>query len=423
MPSVLKAFLLSAVVCGAAFATADCITDPSDAVTCAHYTYPYAANDMESLCHAPTGSMPYMTTCSVYDACTAKGVYAAASHGHGTVPAECALWDLVRTTCVHDSMSGMRGCSNYTKMCAAGSKVEACGTAMLTYLPTTHSVADDINKMCGSHRMSGCDDCVFGGMMNFPTNGCDMLVSYAGLCLAMPGMAGCEEHEHMCSHADANHLSVVQGYCKSGAGAPGSAVKSTPVMNMYFTTERNFYLLFKSWVPQTDSEYAGAWVAVFFMGIAVELCSLGKAWLEVIFVASRVARRKNDASKKAAKKGTVVELTETPETEKKTTTATEAIRPRKEILTDDRWTTRAAEAVASRAGLWILLDLVRFAVNIITTFGGYLLMLASMCFNAGIFVAVVIGLAVGNTVLGHFRPVHYGEGVSSMDEDSVCHCC
>ncbi|MEW5307379.1 MAG: hypothetical protein WDW36_009782 [Sanguina aurantia] len=42
-------------------------------------------------------------------------------------------------------------------------------------------------------------------------------------------------------------------------------------MGGYFNDQRPFFLVFKGWVPTTNSQYIGAWIAVFVLGLAYEL--------------------------------------------------------------------------------------------------------------------------------------------------------
>jgi hypothetical protein len=44
-----------------------------------------------------------------------------------------------------------------------------------------------------------------------------------------------------------------------------------PAMKMYFFTDMPFYLLFQNWVPSNSGELAGAWFAIFFLGMVYEL--------------------------------------------------------------------------------------------------------------------------------------------------------
>jgi hypothetical protein len=63
-----------------------------------------------------------------------------------------------------------------------------------------------------------------------------------------------------------------------------------PVMKMYFFEDLPFYLLFKSWTPSNRGQLAGAWFAVFAMGLLYELLQMLYGRYEADFWAKQQAR-------------------------------------------------------------------------------------------------------------------------------------
>jgi hypothetical protein len=60
-------------------------------------------------------------------------------------------------------------------------------------------------------------------------------------------------------------------------------------MKMYFFEEMPFYLLFKQWTPRTNADLAGAWIAIFALGLLYELLQMLYGRFEAKFWARRAA--------------------------------------------------------------------------------------------------------------------------------------
>lgn len=116
-----------------------------------------------------------------------------------------------------------------------------------------------------------------------------------------------------------------------------------PGMNMYFTDQMPFYLLFKFWVPSTPTQY---WFAVLMMlltGVAYEGIKTFQAILE------------------------------------------------------HRWALQRSKCYSAQ-------DFMRASLTFLSTVISYALMLAAMCFNTGIFFAVCGGFALGVLIFGRYKP-------------------
>ncbi|KAF8065742.1 p80 [Scenedesmus sp. PABB004] len=261
-----------------------CVAEPL-AANCSAYEFPLAAAaaDAQRLC----GAMHFMAACSVAKACNASGAGPLTPRAPGAArvsandPDVCQPFNHVATVCRLDTgMGRMAGCAHFATMCVPGSRVPACAELPgLSALPTSEAVNKQVRSICEEMTMDGCERCMPSWAAGRTWADCDLLDTYGQLCYAMPEMPQCAEWHAMCG-ADAS-LAFCHG---AGGGAPGGSGGGSggggPVMKMYFFNELPFYLLFKSWTPRTPAGLAGAWFAVFALGLLYEALQMAYGRLE-----------------------------------------------------------------------------------------------------------------------------------------------
>ncbi|MEW5309347.1 MAG: hypothetical protein WDW38_001241 [Sanguina aurantia] len=93
------------------------------------------------------------------------------------------------------------------------------------------------------------------------------------MCLSMPTMKLCSKWTAMCAADPTLYL------CTASPNSDSSS-SSMMMMNMYFNDQRPFFLVFKGWVPTTNSQYIGAWIAVFVLGLTYELIQVMRSYFE-----------------------------------------------------------------------------------------------------------------------------------------------
>ncbi|KAI8465277.1 MAG: Ctr copper transporter family-domain-containing protein [Monoraphidium minutum] len=306
----LRALLLLAAA--AAVLAVDCVTTPTDP-SCATFKLPNATavTDLNALCSA----MHFMTGCSLYKACNAT-----TRANVGADPTICDPFQQLATICARDpGMGGMGGCrAHYAGMCANGSVVRQCRASPGFGLVSTEDSNKWVRSICEEMDMEGCDRCtpawkegkVWGGP------NCDPFAVYGWLCVQMPDMWQCMgpgRWDEMCRKdptlyacvGDAPALTD-KGWWRPGGGsggggggggdapAPGgggdSPYKPGPSMKMYFFNQMPFWLLFKEWVPSTRGELAGAWFAIFLLGIFYEAVQTLKYRVEAAWLAQDANR-------------------------------------------------------------------------------------------------------------------------------------
>ncbi|RKO91583.1 Ctr copper transporter family-domain-containing protein [Blyttiomyces helicus] len=333
-----------------------CPTNPSDPA-CSTYTLPdtNASASLTNLC----SQMPYMVGCSLASLCKQSPTSAPA--------AACTPFSLLADVCAAD-MPGMSACSNYGKMCGnssvalpATAPAQCRSSPALASLPSTMTATAQISSICNEMPMTGCDACQIRQGASFPSNNCDVLGTYALLCQAMPGMSQCGQWAAMCASNPA------LSYC-----ATGDSSSAPPLMRMFFHTGLADYVLFESWVPRTNGQFTGAFIAIFLAAFLYEGYLAYNALLEASWAKSvRTFPGTDDAPAPAS-------------------------------LLKERLV---------RAGI-------RFASRFIGATAAYALMLITMTFNVGLFFAVVVGLAVGSAVFADV--VRQGENKGVEIRDNLC---
>lgn len=331
----------------AAVAGLCCVTDPTQS-NCAAYLYPDSSirADIDNLCK----SMPFMTACSVYNNCNAAEDQSSVSQNPELV---CDPFQLLVTICKLDGMGGMSGCVNYNSMCGNNAtQVAQCQKTGLVFLPTTKQSNTQVKSICNEMTMDGCEQCTPSWDAGKIYAACDLLGVYGLLCYQMPDMQQCTEWHKMCNTDPTM-------YTCTGKSNPSDS--PAPSMIMYFNSQLPFYLLFKSWTPDTTGYYVGSWFAIFFLGVLYEALQVLRHRFEQYLLA------KQEFSNNSAKLG------------------------------DNAWHFPVAH------------NAFRALFQFISVGVAYLLMLAAMSFNVGIFFAVVGGIAFGTFLFGHMRPLYEGD--------------
>jgi hypothetical protein len=271
------------------------------------------------------------------------------------------------------------------------------------------------------------------------------------LCAEMPQ---CSDWHAMCK-ADSSLL-----FCHGAGGDGGSSggsgsATAGPVMKMYFFKEMPFYLLFKQWTPRTNADLAGAWIAIFALGLLYELLQMLYGRFEAKFWARRAAMHSSGGCGLGPVprdlEGGLTNgrpLGEGVDSEQNGVALIDAA-PCKGCCSNDVPTeTASSSAAAAAAVTWpqqvagklsapsstccrsskskagcfgaannkfgangssyfqpdlLLMDLARGVSRFVLAGIAYLLMLAAMCYHVAIFFAVISGVGVGSMLFGRWR--------------------
>ncbi|ORY05660.1 Ctr-domain-containing protein [Basidiobolus meristosporus CBS 931.73] len=327
-----------------------CYTDPSNA-NCADFQMDAATLNasIQSLCNA----MPYMPGCSVNNLCNATTTYSSKPW--------CSKMSIVADVCQTD-MPKMSGCKAWVSLCGnSTSVVKQCKSEPeIPNIPTTAEASGFITSICTEMNMPGCEKCKSSSGMSkrqmdmSGSQTCDYLSVYSDLCKSMPNMSQCQKWSSMCT------ATKDLPYCTAGSTSDG---EPAPSMIMYFHTGIHEYILFKNWIPKTSGQMAGAWFAIFFIGVFYEGFGVFRGNLEANWAA-----------------------TNQPCTSLSLGSFTASL-PR---------------------------DCVRLVMRFIDATIGYSLMLVTMTFNVALFFAVITGLAFGTFLFAKFR-------AASSEPKSGCH--
>eukprot|EP00010_Vexillifera_abyssalis_P008228 CAMPEP_0201544484 /NCGR_PEP_ID=MMETSP0173_2-20130828/1099_1 /ASSEMBLY_ACC=CAM_ASM_000268 /TAXON_ID=218659 /ORGANISM="Vexillifera sp., Strain DIVA3 564/2" /LENGTH=352 /DNA_ID=CAMNT_0047952613 /DNA_START=47 /DNA_END=1105 /DNA_ORIENTATION=+ len=324
-----------------------CLIDPTDPL-CVDYTLSDMQVQMsvDMLCNM----MPQMNGCSVNHYCYHEGM----NEGY------CAPFSILKDLCIDMPMMG--GCQDYQKMCATpGSVVAQCETPYLS-MASTMETTQLIQSMCSSHYMPQCetfDDCT--GSASAP---CDTLELYSDLCKSMPNMFECQMWDELC-------MQVSEWDICSQRDSDGDTI---PIMRMFFHTGISDYILFESWVPETDAEYVGSWFAIFFAAILLEILRACRAFFEF-----RVQAGPCDCDPK------------------------------------DRSLNAFLQYHPFRCGV----DLLRACLHFFDVMWALLLMLVAMTFNVGLFFAVGAGALIGHFAVGRYFSSRSAE--AEAPRGAACH--
>ncbi|KAF2071248.1 hypothetical protein CYY_007430 [Polysphondylium violaceum] len=332
----------------------DCITTPTDP-SCANYVYPAssATSDINGLCKG----MPYMTVCSLQKACNESSL----STGI------CQPFSLLAQSCTED-MGGMSDCKNFKSLCTtSGSVVSSCNsTQFIANLPTTKTINTQVKSICGEMNMEDCQKCPNSNGMGYLQ--CDIFDVYSLLCMAMPDMSQCSTWQSMCvasSPMAQSELSTT--FCQL------PVAEQTPLMRMFFHTGILDYVLFKTWIPRTPRQFAGAWFAIFFFAIIFECEKTLRSILEKKWEKERLEANEKDDKNSLIINGTIFK--------------------------------GSYPSFSYR-------DIVKGFLHGLELTMSYLLMLVAMTFNVALFFSVIAGTIFGYILVGRFR--------SYKPKDSCC---
>eukprot|EP00798_Chlamydomonas_sp_ICE-L_P005039 gene5039-34828_t len=342
-----------------------CISNPSSSA-CASFEYPgpQAKADISTACTA----RPAMPGCSLWQSCKAGDL----------AGSPCEPFSLLATLCV--ASANIPGCENYNALCSSMSRVQQCTKQPpIPRTPSWAGAMTNIQQVCTAMSMMQCESC--------DSMSCsDPVATLAAMCTEMP-MRGCENYYDWCA-ANGDSKGDLAWYCggasaRVGGGATDSGLdglgsahsllgERLPSMLNYFHSRFEEVILFKSWVPETEGEYAGAVIAIFFMALmSVTLKSLrglfSISWEEKLHCWSSDSKSINPVEAHA-----------------------EAARP---FWMFASWS-QGRECLKAAA----------FTAPAVTL--DYFCMLIAMTFNIGFFVAIVMGYTSGNFLFAHL-PENY----------------
>lgn len=332
---VIVALLISNVL------SKDCMTSPSDKA-CSDYTYPPSNTsvDLDTLC----SSKASMIGCSLRTMCQQKEVSGP----------YCDEFSLLGDIC-HVDQFNHPSCTSYNSMCSSGTQVQQCfSSPPAAHILNTEETKSKISMMCGMMSMAGCSSC--------DTTHCpNPLQTVSNLCLSMGGMSGCKDWTQFCSSAKAKGL---ENDMEMICGTTG--VSDMPMMQMYFHTGFEEYILFKHWIPRNTLQYTFSWIAVFVSGV-----------ITIFLKASR--QRAHEVFLKEQYRPLIPKLDRTSSIDLNV----RHFLPSKKQLGQNT---------------------VRMAFSLLILTMEYALMLVAMTFNVGLFFAVVTGLSFGTLLFGHAVP-------------------
>lgn len=338
-----------------------CVQNPKNS-TCGNYVYPddKVRADISSLCGTGRGGMPWMPSCNLWKDCLQRQDY----------KQYCYPFTVLATIC--EDMPLMRGCASYKSLCDKGSIVKQCTVhGAIPYAPKTQPTQDAIVKACGVHTMPQCSQCPRPGR-ECP----EPLKTLAEMCHAMPSMMLCQNYTRFCS---ATH-NAFASFCHLNSG------DFLPPMRMYFHTGQRDIILFRDWIPESTTGYAFSFLAVVAMGIILQALKMGRTQLENYWHKEIMAAKEATATQTEASTG---QGSNTPLRQ----TSFIAVAYRnviRSILTGDYMEGTEGDLLL---GVIATLD--------------FALMLVAMTFNVGLFIAVVLGLALGTLVLGQVPERNY----------------
>lgn len=253
-------------------------------------------------------------------------------------------------------------CNNYTDMCKTGSQVKQCNTPILNF-PAANDLKTINTQMCRS----------MPGMTGCSCNDCSIFKKYALLCKEMGGLGtGCDFWNQLCTQIPDWSI------CSDSDGV------IVPMMQMYFHWSIYDYILFKTWVPYNALTYAISLIAVFLMALIHEGFKVAKTNLEFRW----------------------------------------RMKPKYQPVNSSYGSTKIQDKSHSSivyAPFDLPKDLLRALYRTIDVALHFFIMLVTMTFNAGLFIAVVLGYGVGHLLFARLAKPQLPGALIENEIEENCH--
>jgi len=253
-------------------------------------------------------------------------------------------------------MMNMAGCEDYKKLCGVNGTVVADCKIKIIPLPSESQLNSDITGICNDMDMVACSQC---RNSNGKPKSCNLLDVYSDLCMVMPSMYQCGIWNQFCT--------IIPEWSICDA-----ANNNVPRMEMFFHVGIADYILFQSWVPKNEWQYALSWLAIFFLATLGEGFKVFKTNVE------------------DGLKGNALKVNEETHLHSK-------------------------HHHKSKPNWKFETELLKSLMRLLDVFIHYILMLVAMTFNVGLFLAVIFGIGVGSFAWSKYR---HGN-VAEVEED--CH--
>jgi len=273
----------------------------------------------------------------------------------------CTWFSLYKEACIEMTAGQMMAqCNDFLSMCPLNDNtlVHQCNTSILQ-LPPYAEMQKNNSNMCKS--MPGMDGCY--------CDSCTELQRYGELCKEMGGGEECRGWEILCKKIP--NWSI----CTNG---PGDII---PEMKMFFHWGWYDYILFKGWIPYNQLTYAISFIAVFFIALLHEGYKALKEKLLMKWKSNyeRIATEENSVN---------------------------TISPQL-VYRDTKYDWKREIPGAIYKSIDMALH--------------YLIMLIAMTFNAGLFIAIILGYGVGHILFARLNKPKKRSRGSIMEVEESCH--
>ena len=273
----------------------------------------------------------------------------------------CSPFQCYATIC--EDMGSMSDCQLYSKTCKTSAPDAQCSSsAPPKNFPSSANLTRAIFSICNEMSMPGCSSCSIPSA-NSTYAECDLIGVYSSLCQSMPSMSQCSLYSTMCSSTPS------LSWC-SKADAP-------PEMKMYFHTGIVDYVLFEKWVPRNGWQYFGTLCFCFVSALFYEFLVAMNAIWEVQWRKEEFNGVLRSSSSNTLDEGGVFGS--------KTNQAPLSVLPIYHHI-----------GGLSRGMSGVKVSLQRGLVRLVTSTLSFLLMLIAMTFNVGLFLAIILGFAIGS---------------------------
>jgi len=338
-------------------ASATCFDDPTAQACSSVDAYYNADNALDNICT----TMPWVSGCTIRRQCT----------GEQANKRYCSTWSLLASTCPEPSSSEQSDpqldnlCLEYRQLChVEGTAVAQCSQRAVPNMITTPQATLDVIQLCVVHpSMEWCVECTD---TNNAEHCQDPLHTLASICLDHY-MEDCARWYDMCREFPEG----LDDIC--GNADRDSFVLRTDdgdlcvgIMKMYFHSGLSDYVLFRDWVPCTNSRYMGFFFFIVFLGVATNFVKGLRARLE-----QHWARQAMLVPPPAPAEG------------------------KQNAISTFAWHFFPTNKTHFQQ------NLIRAVFTAATVILDYALMLISMTFNVGFFFAVVLGYALGSLLFAH----------------------